>query len=98
MLCEVYMYITYLQLFGYGWWSTLWRLIVVVLTQCAIMLIMIVVVIYFYEYDEESRFDPDTIIAILFILAVTVALTAVMLLATHLINLKTYKKSKIEEQ
>ena len=94
MLCEVYMYITYLQLFGYGWWSTLWRLIVVVLTQCAIMLIMIVVVIYFYEYDEESRFDPDTIIAILFILAVTVALTAVMLLATHLINLKTYKKSK----
>ena len=31
------MYITYRQLFGYGWWSTLWRLFVVMLTQVAVL-------------------------------------------------------------
>ena len=90
---NIYLYITYHQLFGYGWWSTLWRLVVVVLTRYAILLMMIVVVIYFYEYDEESRFDPDTITAILFILAVTVVLTAVMLLVTHLINKRSYRRA-----
>ncbi|MBQ4386332.1 MAG: hypothetical protein II822_01805 [Prevotella sp.] len=86
VLCEAYMYITYRQLFGYGWWSTLWRLVVVVLAQCAVMLVVITILIYFYGYDDESRVDPDTIKAILFIIAVTVVLTAIMLLVTHVIN------------
>ena len=31
VLCLIFMYITYRQLFGYGWWGTLWRFAVVVL-------------------------------------------------------------------
>ena len=90
VLCEVYTYITYRQLFGYGWWSTLWRLVVVVLAQVAVFLIAIVIVIYFFGYDAESKVDPDTIKALLFILAVTVAFVAVALAVTHLINKRTY--------
>lgn len=36
VLSLVYMYITYRQLFGYRWWGTLWRLVVVILLQLAI--------------------------------------------------------------
>jgi len=35
-LSLVYMFIAYRQLFGYGWWGTLWRLVVVILLQLAI--------------------------------------------------------------
>lgn len=93
VLCEVYMYITYRQLFGYGWWSTLWRLVIVVLTQCAVMLVVLIILIYFYSYDSESRADPDTIKAFVFMLAVTVVMTAIMLLVTHLINRRSYRKT-----
>ena len=92
VLCKVYLYITYRQLFGYGWWSTLWRLAVVVLTQLAVMVLAIVIVIYFFGYDDESRADVDMIKALLFILAGTVASVAVILLVTHRINVKQYKK------
>ncbi|MBQ8486151.1 MAG: DUF3667 domain-containing protein [Prevotella sp.] len=97
VLCEVYMYITYRQLFGYGWWSTLWRLVVVVLTQCAVMLVVITILIYFYGYERDERVDPDTIMAILFILTVTVVLTAVMLLITHVINRRSYRRAAGQE-
>ena len=91
VLCEVYTYITYRQLFGYRWWGTLWRLVVVVLTQCAVILVVLIILIYFFGYDEESRVDPKTIKAFVFILAVTVVLTAVMLLVTHAVNRRTYR-------
>ena len=91
VLCEVYTYITYRQLFGYGWWSTLWRLLVVVLAQVGVFLIAIVIVIYFFGYDAESKADPDTIKALLFILAVTVAFVAVALAVTHLINKRNHR-------
>ena len=94
VLCEIYTYITYRQLFGYGWWSTLWRLVVVVLAQVAVMLIAAIIVIYFYGYDEESRVDPDMIKALLFILAVTVVFVAVMLSVTHLVNKRIYRNKK----
>ena len=67
-------------------------MIVIVLAQCAVMLVVITILIYFYGYDDESRSDPDTIKAILFILGVTAALTAVMLLVTHFINRRSYRK------
>ena len=92
VLCEVYMYITYRQLFGYGWWSTLWRLAVVVLVQVAVMVAAIVVVIYFFGYDDESRADFGMIKALLYIFAATVLLVAVMLLVTYRINKHTFHK------
>lgn len=86
VLWLIYMYITYRQLFGYGWWGTLWRLAVVMLTQMAVMLIIVIVVIYFFGYDEESRSDVNTIKILLSVFAVTVVLVAVMLSVTHRIN------------
>ncbi|MBR1450004.1 MAG: DUF3667 domain-containing protein [Prevotella sp.] len=90
----IYLYITYHQLFGYGWWSTLWRLAVVALTQWAVIVVALIILIYFYGYDDESRADPDMIKALLFILAATVVLTAIMLLVTHAINRHTYHNNK----
>jgi hypothetical protein len=90
VLCEVYTYITYRQLFGYRWWSTLWRLAVVVLAQVAVMLIVVVIMIYFFGYDEESRTDADTIKPLLLVFAVTIVFMAVMLFVTHRINKRTY--------
>lgn len=94
----IYLYITYHQLFGYGWWSTLWRLAVVVLTQWAVIVVAVTIVIFFYGYDDESQTDPELIKAIVFILAVTAVLTAVMLLVTHLINKRNDKETKIYSQ
>ena len=92
----IYMYITYYQLFGYGWWSTLWRLAVVELAQVAILLVSVTIVIYFYGYDDESKADPEMIKALLFILAATAVLTAVMLLVTHVINRRSYHNNNKE--
>jgi hypothetical protein len=89
VLCEVYMYITYRQLFGYGWWSTLWRLAVVVLAQVAVMWTALVGTIYFFIYDAESRADEDTV-AFMIILAAAVVLVAAILTVTHRINKRTY--------
>ena len=93
-LCKVFMYITYHQLFGYGWWSTLWRLTVVILTQLATMLAIIVVVIYFFIYDMASKYDSATIISFLFLIGVTVLFTAVILFVTHRINRRTYYRKQ----
>ena len=89
--CMVYTYITYHQLFGYGWWGTLWRQVVVILTQLASMLAIVVVVIFFFVYDIAHESGRDTIIAFLFWLGVTVLFAAVILFVTHRINRRTYK-------
>lgn len=81
-----YMYITYRQLFGYGWWSTLWRLFVVMLTQVAVLVIVVVGVIYFFGLDEEAKADGETMMHYTCIVAVTAIFTAVTLFITHLIN------------
>lgn len=94
VLREAYLYITCLQLFGYGWWSTLWRVVVVKLTQCATMLIMILIVIFFFSNDEKFRTDEDTTIyAFLVLFAVTIVLTAVMLAVTHAINRRSHRRA-----
>ena len=94
VLCMVFMYITYRQLFGYGWWSTLWRLAVVLLAQLAVMVAAIALVIYFFGYDDESRADPELSQAFLFIFAVIAVFLAVMLFVTHRINVKQYSKNE----
>jgi hypothetical protein len=43
------MYITYRQLFGYGWWGTLWRLAVVLLLAVTTMVVAAVIIGIIYE-------------------------------------------------
>ena len=93
----IYIYVAYRQLFGYGRWSTLWRLVIVVLTQWVVLLIAAGIVIYFYGFDGESKADPETNKGLLIILAVTVVLVAVMLLVTHVINRRSHRSSPRRE-
>jgi len=91
VLCMVFTYITYHQLFGYGWWSTLWRLAVVVLTQLAVMLTAVIIVIYFFGYDDETRLDPGMTKAFLFVLVVSIVIAAVLLGVSYLISRRQSK-------
>lgn len=91
VLCMVFTYITYHQLFGYGWWSTLWRLAAVVLTQLAVMLTAVIIVIYFFGYDDETRLDPGMTKAFLFILVVSIVIAAVLLGVSYLISRRQSK-------
>ncbi len=86
----VYMYITYRQLFGYGWWGTLWRLAVMFLL--AVLVLIIAVVIIGSIFDNEDR--SDRLIDILIISAVAVLLTTVILYIVHRINKRTYHNNK----
>lgn len=92
VLWLVFMYITYYQLFGYGWWSTLWRYGVVLLTQGTVMVAAIALVIYFVSYDKDEKADPELAEAFLFIIAAIVVFVAVMLYVTRRINKRTYRK------
>jgi len=85
----IFMYITYRQLFGYGRWGTLWRLVVVELSQMAVVAIFVATVIV-YLYEENDR---DTmIIAFQIILVSVIVLTTVMLYVTHIINKRTFNR------
>lgn len=85
----IYMYITYRQLFGYGWWSTLWRLVVVMLSRLVVIATIAAVVLVLFIYrDEESN--------AIFLIAAMVLLTAVMLLVTHRINKRNYRNNNKE--
>ena len=93
VLCEVFMYITYWQLFGYGWWGTLWRFAVIVLTQVAVIVIAIALVIYLFVLDMNEKDDIELIEAFIFIQATTAVLAAVILFVTHRINLRNCRPS-----
>jgi hypothetical protein len=85
----IYMYITYRQLFGYGWWSTLWRFVVVMLSHLVVIATIAAVVLVLFIYrDEESN------AIFLLIIAAMVLLTAVMLLVTHRINKRTVNQER----
>jgi hypothetical protein len=90
MLFVIYMYIAYLQLFGYGWWGTLWRLAVIILFVLMTMLVVVLTIEYAYE-DTDIY---DKLLSILIILAPTVLLAAVILYVTHRINKRTYCNNK----
>ncbi|MBO4893188.1 MAG: DUF3667 domain-containing protein [Prevotella sp.] len=82
----IYMYITYRQLFDYGWWGTLWRL--AVLLQLAVTTMLFAAVIIKSVYDHED------ISGILILLALVVVLEATILYVTHRINKRTYRNNK----
>ena len=86
----IYMYIAYRQLFGYGWWGTLWRLAVIILLVLMTMLVVVVIIGYVYENNDIY----DALLSILIVLAPTVLLEAVILYITHRINKRTYRNNK----
>ena len=81
-------------LFGYGWWSTLWRFAVVVLTQVAVMLIAALNILYFFVYDMAERVNTSTIYAFIIMHIVLIVSTAIILYITHRINKRNYRKNK----
>ena len=86
----IYMYITYRQLFGYGWWGTLWRL--AVLLQMAVTTMLVAGAIVEYVYDNNDI--CDALLSILIVLTPAALLTAVILYVTHRINKRTYRNNK----
>ena len=52
VLWIIYMYITYRQLFGYGWWGTLWRLAVVLLLAVTTMVVAAVIIGIIYDMSH----------------------------------------------
>jgi len=87
----IYMYITYRQLFGYGWWGTLWRLAIVLLSQMAVVVTFVTIVLLFL-YDDSDR--AAMMKAGLILLSAVTLLTAVAIYVTHLINKRTLRKIK----
>lgn len=86
----IYMYITYRQLFDYGWWGTLWRLAVIIILVLMTMLVVVLTIAYVYEDNDIY----DTLLSILIIFVPTVLLAVVMLYVTHRINKRTYRNNK----
>ena len=82
----IYMYITYRQLFGYGWWGTLWRL--------AVLLQLAVTTMVFAAVIIKSVYNHDDILGILILLVLVVVLEATILYVTHRINKRTYRNNK----
>jgi len=76
----IFMYITYLQLFGYGWWGTLWRLAVMFLLTVIALIVAVVIVISIYE-DGDGALQNIVIVS-----AGAVLLSSVILYIVHLIN------------
>ena len=99
----VYMVVTFRQLFGYGWWGTVWRLAITVLSVMMILLPLVTLGILF-AYDagnvdikfgfggrEVSLMDAGPAL-----LAIVALLIAVMLFVTHRINKRTYRNNNKE--
>jgi len=84
VVATIFLIITYRQLFGYSWWGTLWRLIITVLT--ALMMILPLFLVAFL-FSNDGRKD-DVIRAGLWLLAIVILLTAVMLFVTYRISRK----------
>ncbi len=78
-----YTYITYYQLFGYGWWSTLWRLVFVMLMYLFVVL-MVVMAMLVNTYDKSER--DDMIVGFLFLLPFMILAIIVMLVVTNRYN------------
>ena len=91
VLCLVFMFITYRQIFGYGWWSTLWRFAVVILSQLALIVIVLMIVLWLFKYNGNSETDTNVIIAFLYIIGFLVAVVAVALGVSHIINKRTLR-------
>ena len=91
VLCLVFMFITYRQIFGYGCWSTLWRFAVVILSQLALIVIALMIVLWLFKYNGNSETDTNVIIAFLYIIGFLVTVVAVALGVSHIINKRTLR-------
>lgn len=88
-LGAIFTFITYWQLFGYGWWSTLWRFIVTVITSLILMLPMIMIGFLYGQDDTTS----DKIAVGLILCVIIAFLIAAILYVSYLIGKRTYRKS-----
>lgn len=86
----IYMYITYRQLFGYGWWGTLWRLAVILLLAVITMVVVVVIVGIFYDHKGINEMLTEMLI----ILTAEVLLTVFVLFVTHRINMRTVNQER----
>jgi hypothetical protein len=84
VVATIFLIITYRQLFGYSWWGTLWRFIITVLTGLMMILPLFLVAFLFSNDDRKD----DVINAGLWLLAIVIFLTAVMLFVTYRISRK----------
>jgi hypothetical protein len=91
VLCLIFMYITYRQLFGYGWWSTLWRLAVVVLSEWSFIFVVLAIVLAFFEFIEVGKNEAVTMEGFLLFIGGLTAIVTVALCVTHFINKRTNK-------
>ena len=85
----IYMYITYRQLFGYGWWSTLWRFVVVMLLHLGVMATVAASVTVLLLHRDHGSY-----VYFLVLISAIVLLTAVMLIVTHRINKRTVNQKR----
>lgn len=85
----IYMYITYRQLFGYGWWSTLWRFVVVMLLHLGVMATVAAAVTVLLLHRDNGSY-----VYFLVLISAIVLLTAVMLIVTHRINKRTVNQER----
>ena len=86
----IYMYITYRQLFGYGWWGTLWRLAVILLLAVITLVAVVVIVGIFYDHKGINEMLTEMLI----ILTAEVLLTVFVLFVTHRINMRTVNQER----
>ena len=84
VVATIFLIITYRQLFGYSWWGTLWRFIITALTALMMILPFFLVAFLFSNDDRKD----DVINAGLWLLAIVILLTAVMLFVTYRISRK----------
>ena len=99
-IVPIYTIITYRQLFGYGWWGSLWRCVVTYLTVL-VMLLPLVTIGFLVGYSEsnvnvtfgfgDTEFSLSEAGPIL--LSILILLMAVILFITHRINKRTYRKN-----
>lgn len=85
----IYMYITYRQLFGYGWWSTLWRFVVVMLLHLGVMATVAATVTVLLLHRDHGSY-----VYFVVLVSAIVLLTAVMLIVTHRINKRTVNQER----
>ena len=84
VLSPVYFFFTYLQLFGYRIWGTLWRLAVCFLEGLMLLAIPIIAVVVIYEHKPLS--------AIFMVCFKMLACLTIIFLLTHFINRWDYRK------
>lgn len=88
VLWLVYMCVTYHQLFGYGWWGTIWRLGVIILLAAIVALVAVVIVLYLYD----DRRKGESILVTLYVVGPVALFASVILFITHLINKRTFQR------